>query len=237
MAGAGDSEREALRAEWVGRIPPWYSPALHVATTTALGIVFAALALAPVHVVRPVELLIVPLTWVVANATEWRAHRDLLHKRVPWAATIYVQHTLQHHRLYLTHDMEIRSPKELRLVLIPSYGVVLLLLAVLPIAAALWFAGQRNLAGLFVATTQAYVVSYEWLHLSYHLPRGSRVGRSPLVRRLARHHAIHHHPSRMNQWNLNVTVPLWDWVRGTLYRGEDLPQLFADAAKEPVTDR
>lgn len=43
-----------------------------------------------------------------------------------------------------------------------------------------------------------YVVSYELLHMSYHLPRTSRVGRNPVQR-----------------WNMNVTVPLWDIVRRT----------------------
>jgi sterol desaturase/sphingolipid hydroxylase (fatty acid hydroxylase superfamily) len=36
------------------------------------------------------------------------------------------------------------------------------------------------------------------------------------VRILRRHHAIHHDPRLMQRYNFNVTVPLWDWVRGTI---------------------
>jgi sterol desaturase/sphingolipid hydroxylase (fatty acid hydroxylase superfamily) len=63
-----------------------------------------------------------------------------------------------------------------------------------------------------------YVLSYEWLHLAYHLPQDTVLGRNPLVRVLARHHARHHDPRLMQKWNFNVTVPLWDWVRGTIWR-------------------
>jgi len=59
-------------------------------------------------------------------------------------------------------------------------------------------------------------VSYEWLHLSYHLPHDHLVGRSRIIRALRRHHTIHHDPRLMQRWNLNVTVPLWDVVMRTV---------------------
>jgi sterol desaturase/sphingolipid hydroxylase (fatty acid hydroxylase superfamily) len=64
-----------------------------------------------------------------------------------------------------------------------------------------------------------YVVSYEWLHLAYHLPADSFIGRRWLIARLRRHHALHHDPRLMQKWNFNVTFPIWDRVRGTVYRG------------------
>jgi sterol desaturase/sphingolipid hydroxylase (fatty acid hydroxylase superfamily) len=40
------------------------------------------------------------------------------------------------------------------------------------------------------------------------------------TRALRRHHERHHAPER--RWNFNVTVPLWDVLRGTLWSaGED----------------
>ena len=64
-----------------------------------------------------------------------------------------------------------------------------------------------------------YVVSYEWLHLSFHLPATHFIARLGVVKKLKRHHATHHDPRLMQKWNFNVTVPLWDWVRGTIWRG------------------
>ncbi len=74
-----------------------------------------------------------------------------------------------------------------------------------------------------------YVVSYEWMHLSYHLPPESFVGRLALVRFMRRHHAIHHDPRIMQKWNFNVSVPLWDVVRRTYVRtpeGQSLEPLL-----------
>ena len=78
---------------------------------------------------------------------------------------------------------------------------------------------SHNLAALWVATTMGYTVAYEWLHLSYHLPAESRIGRSPLVRALRRNHAAHHTPELMQRWNFNVTIPVADWLFGTTHRG------------------
>ena len=63
-----------------------------------------------------------------------------------------------------------------------------------------------------------YVVSYEWLHLSYHLPQDSFIGRRSIIRLLRQTHALHHDPRLMQRYNFNVTLPLWDLVRGTYTR-------------------
>jgi len=85
------------------------------------------------------------------------------------------------------------------------------------ITTALWWLVSPNVALFWVAVSMGYVVSYEWLHLSYHLPADSRVGQSRLVRWLRRSHAMHHTPELMQKWNFNVTFPVWDWVRGSIH--------------------
>ena len=47
------------------------------------------------------------------------------------------------------------------------------------------------------------------LPIDEHIPNG----------RLRQHHATHHRPELMQTWNFNVNFPLWDWVRGTTYKG------------------
>jgi hypothetical protein len=153
---------------------------------------------------------------VISNATEWRAHRDLLHRRTPGFTVLYDRHTPQHHRIFVTWDMAVRESREFARVLIPSYGIFSVFLVTLPITAALAVLRQWDMAMIFVAVCMMYVVSYEWLHASYHAPDASWVGRRALVRRLRRHHAAHHDPRLMQKWNFNVTLPLWDWVRGTI---------------------
>jgi sterol desaturase/sphingolipid hydroxylase (fatty acid hydroxylase superfamily) len=214
-----DAAREAFRAEQIAAIPGWYQPWLHLLFPSLVGLGTIAAALANVRDLRPVELLIVPLMLLLSNAVEWRIHKDVLHRRRPGAEVLYDRHTPIHHRLYVTEDMAMRSRREFRLVLLPAYGIVILLAVVLPLMAGLWLIGQRNVALLFVATCAFYTLSYEWLHLCYHLPADSFLGRRWLVRTLRRQHATHHAPELMQRWNFNVTIPLWDVLRGTLYKG------------------
>lgn len=211
-------ERNALRARATAEAPRWYSPWLHLAFPSFVGVAAVVACVAMLRDLRPAELLVVPLTWVVSNAVEWRAHRDLLHHRTWPLEVLYDRHTPIHHMIFVEGDMAMRSRDEFRLVLIPFYGILAILAATVPLAALLTWTGLRNEGALFVATTSFYVVSYEWLHLAYHLPEDSFIARRRLVRRLRGHHARHHHPEKMQHKNFNVTVPLWDWLLGTLDR-------------------
>ena len=219
--------REAFRAQLSAAIPRWYSPWGHLAfpSLCAISVMIAMVAL--LRDLRPVELLTVPLVYLVSNAVEWRLHKMVLHRRFPLLGELYDRHTPQHHRIFVTDDMEIRSSREFRLVLIPAWGVAGIVLMDTPFALALAHFGYRNIAALFLATSAFYVVSYEWLHLAYHLPKTSAVGRLGIVQALKRHHATHHDPALMQKWNFNVTVPLWDLVRGTIYKGKK-----GDSARE-----
>ncbi|HEY4223514.1 MAG TPA: sterol desaturase family protein, partial [Myxococcota bacterium] len=167
-----------------------------------------------------VELLTVPVVLTLANMTEWRLHRDLLHKRSRFLPALYDRHTPVHHKIFVYGDMEIKAWREIKLVLIPAWAGVALFVGLLPLAAVLWCALAHNVALLFMASCMVYVVSYEMLHMSYHLPASSFIGRNPVIRRLARHHSLHHDPRLMQQWNMNVSLPLWDHVRGTAVRSE-----------------
>ncbi|MCU1278274.1 MAG: hypothetical protein JWM53_1820 [bacterium] len=214
------SRRDELRARLAGEIPRWYSPWLHLAFPSLVGLSVIVASIVCLRDLRAVELLAVPLTFLLLNAGEWRIHRDMLHKRTPPLTVLYDRHTPQHHMIFVTDDMAIRSTREFALVLIPFYGILAAGVGALPIPAALWLGlGLRNPALLFMAVTMAYVVAYEWMHLAYHAPADSVVGRLKMIRRLRRHHAVHHAPELMQKWNFNVTIPLWDWIRRTTYRG------------------
>jgi ribosomal protein L39E len=210
--------RAALREQELRALSPRYSPALHVLLPSAWGLFVLAGCLALLRDVRAVELLTVPVVWLLSNMAEWRIHRDLLHKRSRLAPALYDRHTPIHHMIYVHDDMEIRTWRELKFILIPAWAGVALFVALLPIAAGLWLLVAPNVALLFLATCMSYVVTYELLHMSYHLPKSSRIGRHPLIRILARHHSIHHDPRLMQKYNMNVTIPLWDVVRRTRLR-------------------
>lgn len=211
------TSRAELRAELMARVPRSYSPALHLLLPALVGVGAAALALSRIRDLRAWQLAFVPAFLVFGNAVEWWVHRRVLHRRTRPVEVFYVRHTPQHHAVYVADDMAIGSFRELKLVLLPAYAIVGYLALTSPVTALLALGGLPNLAALWVASVAAYLLVYEWLHLAYHLPEHGPIGRARVIRALRRHHQLHHAPHLMNRWNFNVTVPLWDWVRGTLH--------------------
>jgi sterol desaturase/sphingolipid hydroxylase (fatty acid hydroxylase superfamily) len=120
-----------------------------------------------------------------------------------------------------TYDhMQMRSSREFRLVLVPAYAVVLIALIDAPLAFVLWKLVTPNTGLIYLATAMFFFLSYEWLHLSYHLPETSFIGRLPLIAKLREHHRRHHDPRLMKTWNFNVTVPVFDWIYGSNWSPE-----------------
>lgn len=229
----GDQSREEYRAEQTAKIPGWYSPWVHLAGTTGIGVGAIALAALRIKSLGLVELATVPAVWAVANLFEWHAHRNMLHRRrFPWQE-LYDRHTPVHHRIYRYGDMEVRSMRELRFVLIPAIGVLGIVVLGAPVAALVGSLLGPNVGWLFLAGEATYVVAYELTHLAYHLPKSHPVQRIGLVRWLSEHHGRHHDPRLMQRWNFNVTVPLADWLFGTI-APEDLVAAARNRAAAPA---
>lgn len=213
-----EASRAELRAELLSRLPRWYSPWAHLVFPALAGLAIALFALSRIEELEAWQLAFVPVFLAFGNAVEWHAHRGLLHRRTRFLEVLYVRHTPQHHAVYVSGDMAIRCTRELKLILLPAYGVLAILAVTSPLTFALAWLGQPNLAALWVATVVAYVLSYEWLHLAYHLPESSGLGGLRFVKALRAHHQQHHAPHLMSRWNFNVTLPLWDHLKGTVYR-------------------
>jgi hypothetical protein len=212
--------RERRRAEILETIPRWYSPAVHLVFPSAFGLAVCVGAALMIEGLRPIELLALPITILLAWGFEWRVHKDVLHARRPGLGLLYVQHELKHHVLYRYEDMAMRSMRELHLILMPAYAVVLVFAIDLPLAYGLYLLTSANTALLFLVAAMIFFLTYEWLHLAYHLPETSRVGRSAVISRLRELHRRHHDPALMKRWNFNVTLPLFDWIHGTMWSPE-----------------
>jgi hypothetical protein len=214
--------RSELRADLLARVPGWYSPLGHVLAPAVGGLAIVAFTLSRIHRLRAWELAFVPVFFVVSNAIEWHAHRDVLHRRTIPLQLLYERHTPQHHAIFVAEDMFIREWKELKFVLLPAWSALIMPVVASPPAILFWLLGVPNLAALWIATTVGYLLLYEWLHLAYHLPADGHIGRLRVTGWLRRHHQRHHAPHLMQRWNFNVTIPLWDHVRGTVWRpGEE----------------
>ena len=211
---------EAARERIVAKIPASYSPAAHFLIPGALGLGVLGASVWLLEAVQPVEWLTIPITIFLGFGFEWRIHKSMLHERLLLAGTLYVRHELHHHVIYTYDDMTMRSSREWRLVLMPAYAIVLVFVMMIPIIAALWRWVTPNVALLHLATSMVFFLAYEWMHLAYHLPPEHPIGRLGVVRRLRELHRRHHDPRLMKRWNFNVTVPVFDWIHGTLWSEE-----------------
>ena len=208
--------RERKRAELVGKIPKSYSAALHLLATCGSGLAVLIVAIWQIDHVAPLEWLIVPVMFLLANSAEWRAHKGLLHKRVVPAHILYDRHTPEHHVIFRYDDLSIRDTRELKLVLIPAFGVAMIVIATAPFALAAAWLLSPDAGWLVLVCGAMYVVIYELAHCAYHLPPTHPIGRLKIVQWSREHHRRHHHPRLMKKWNFNVVIPFWDWVVGTI---------------------
>lgn len=173
------------------------------------------------------ELITVLMIVVIANLVEWIAHKELLHKRRRFWEILYDQHTPIHHRVYREDSMAVESRREWIFVLMPTRGVVGIAILGIPMALAVLQVFGADVCWTVLATIALYATSYEVLHLCYHLSEDHPIAGMRLVKKLKRHHARHHNLKLMQNWNFNVTLPLWDWILGTIapknHSTEDAP--------------
>jgi hypothetical protein len=208
--------REEHRAQHIG---PRYRGWAHFAFTSAGALSVIATGIALLRDVHAVELLTVPVTFLFANLVEYLGHRGPMHHRRPGLRLIHQRHTLQHHRFYTRDAMLCESTRDFQMILFPPVLLLFFLGGVaLPVSLLLYWLSTANVALLFAATAVGYFLTYEVLHLSYHLGDRSWLGRLPFVGRLRRHHTVHHDPALMAACNFNITFPICDRVFGTSRR-------------------
>jgi hypothetical protein len=193
----------------------------HFALTSGVSLSVIVFALLHVHGVRPVELLVVPATFLFANFAEYNGHRGPMHHPTRGLGLLFKRHTREHHH-YFTHEaMHYESPRDFKMVLFPPV-MLLFFLGVLatPVGALLFLLVSPSVAWLYVAVAMGYFLTYEWLHFAYHLHPDGAVGRLPFMSTLRRHHTAHHDLALMGKHNFNITFPICDWLYGTTYRGD-----------------
>jgi hypothetical protein len=208
------TEREFSRAE---HIEPGYSPAWHAVRTLTLAIAIGGFGLYMARNASGWDWLFVPAFFVAANAIEWAFHRGPMHRRVG-PPIFYKNHTLLHHRAFLHDHMQVDDMRELGLIMMPWYTMLILFGIASPIALVAGLLRGSAVAGMFFFVAAAYFLMYETLHALYHMPpallrRWHLGGR--IFSALQAHHALHHRMDRMSHTNFNVTIPLMDWLLRT----------------------
>jgi hypothetical protein len=167
---------------------------------------------------RASDLWIVPAYLLVANVVEYVMHRVFMHRPL-WARALYRGHTLGHHRAFHHDSMEIATWRELELVMMPWYTIVLIFAGMAPLAGLVAWGVGPGAAGLLLLTGVVSFALFEGMHTLYHFPSRAlaRLGldRNRLFGSLYRNHRHHHRLTRMRWVNFNISCPLADRVFGT----------------------
>jgi hypothetical protein len=201
-----------------------YSPWRHMALTLTIATGLTAVGVALAWHARPLDWLLMPIFFVVANLLEWTVHRYPMH-RPQISRFMYHNHTQLHHVAFTDQNMPVKNARELGMVMMPWYTMLGLFVVASPVMVAAGFLRGAGLSGVFLLGAVAYFLSYETLHALYHLPdetlRRALIGRLGFFRAMKAHHTHHHVLRRMWAVNFNVTVPLMDWIFGTKERAGD----------------
>lgn len=217
-----------VRAE---HIETGYSPWRHMALTAGIASILAGLGIALAVRARPIDWILMPAFFVVANLLEWTVHRYPMHHPM-FPRIMYRNHAQLHHRAFTDSNMPIDRPVELGLIMMPWYTMLGLFVVASPVMLLAGLTRGPGLAGVFLLGAVFYFLGYETLHALYHLPDATLnrlgVGRLRTFRRLQAHHRHHHILRRMAFVNFNVTFPLMDRLLGTLEKDDP-------AAAQPST--
>ena len=86
------TDRDRLRQQCADR-GAFYNPWLHLGVTSVSGFTVMGLGVAMIHELKWWQGAFGVALFILSNAAEWRLHRDVLHKRLWFAAFVYDRHT------------------------------------------------------------------------------------------------------------------------------------------------
>jgi hypothetical protein len=216
-------------------VEPGYSWRWHALRTLTLATLIGAFGLYLARSASLLDWLFAPIFFVAANAIEWTVHRGPMHRLVG-PRFFYKNHTLLHHRAFLHDHMEVDDMRELSLIMMPWYTMLLIFGIASPIALLAGAIRGPAVAGMFFLVAALYFLLYESLHALYHMP-APLLGRLHLQGRVFRwlqaHHTHHHRLDRMSKTNFNVTLPLMDWLMQTNENPRNTPTVLERPRKRP----
>jgi hypothetical protein len=209
-----DQYRETISASYSG----W----IHMLSVLVVGLGVIIYALSQLQAASLLEWLIFPLVMLLVNFAEYYAHRWLGHRKTKYGKLFYSRHTGDHHSFFLEHSMDYEAIRDWRVVLFPVYLIFAFLFGlILPVGYLLSEVFGANAAYIYAAAGISGYLFYEVMHFSYHIPRGHWAEKIFLVIpgwvALRHLHVLHHKREKMGEANFNITLPIFDFLLGTLF--------------------
>ncbi len=206
-----------FRARYRAAISPRYNAWLHGGFVLAWGLATLAFFWRQVASPSLPEWLAVPAALLFCNWGEYRIHRGLGHTKTRLGKLFYQRHTGDHHSFFAEGNMHWEGARDWRVILFPPWLIVVFTLTLALPAWWLLSHWSPNAAALFGGTVIAGYLLYEVMHACEHLPDGHPLASLPWIRQMRRLHQLHHRRSLMAERNLNIVMPLMDWLHGSLH--------------------
>ncbi|MDB5283337.1 MAG: fatty acid hydroxylase [Bacteroidota bacterium] len=206
--------RQRFRAENISKN---YRGFIHLAFINVWCV--AGIVICAVNIHHPTfwQWMVIPFTFLYTNLFEYIGHRFPMHHRYNSLKAVFKRHTLQHHHFFTDENMNCESADDFKIILFPPVLLIFFSVCfVVPVSLLVYYLFSQNAAMFFIATTLTYYLNYEWLHLSYHLPETHFVYKVPGLKTLRNLHHQHHNHKAMDQYNFNITYPVFDIIFGTL---------------------
>jgi hypothetical protein len=160
---------------------------------------------------------LIPIYFLICNYIEYTLHRYPIHKKTKGFEFLF-EHVTVHHRYYNEKTPYIEEPKDVMAVFLPILYFIFISLEFMLISAIIYFFIDYNNAVFFAFFAYRYYLMYEILHFSYHTPENSFIKKIPFMKKLAQFHLNHHESKLINNYNFNITFPIFDKIFNTAYK-------------------
>lgn len=185
--------------------------------------------------------------FVYSSFFEWVLHRYIMHDD-RFMKYAHEAHQLLHHDIFRADatyflNKEIHTKEAESHLTFAWWNAPLLIGMHLPFFVGFWFLGAMTAGwvGGIVATVfsfsaiVSYYALYEYLHYCMHVPGNRWFERTKFFNYVQNHHRLHHVYYKKN---LNVVIPIADFILGSMVRLED-PAIFdkLEAVRQRRTER
>lgn len=157
------------------------------------------------------ELMIVPVTFILANFLEYAVHRWPMHHAYRRFEILQVLH-MHHHHYFALNQYRLRGVRDMDMVVFPP--LVLTVIALGPVCIGGILIGiiwSMNAALLWCMTVFLYYLVMQVIHVMCHVEEHHPLLRLPMLQYLWNHHRIHHTKEYMLTKNFNFIVPIADF--------------------------
>ena len=159
--------------------------------------------------------LILPVAFLYGEIVFYLAHRFQQHKKVRIGEWAFEMHTLWHHGMFSNENMDLDSPKDMNMVILPFFIYIFILgFLYLPVGYVLDLYFSTDIGWIVLFAITLHFIWYEFVHTLSH------VENPPILKKLAKHHRDHHDPRLMGQYNFGIGTIFLDRIFGTVYPGK-----------------